>query len=80
VTKEDLREFVTAQSDAVTAVLALNRAAGPARDKCARVVYKWPTKTQTSQVGPSLTRLTDPDAGGQHACGSTFRFEKKKRP
>jgi len=79
VTKEDLREFVESQSDAMSAVLALNSERAGGRDKCARVVYKWPTRSLGSQVGTSLTKLTDQDhAGGQRACRSTFRFENKR--
>ena len=77
VTKEDLREFVSAQSNAVSAALSLNRAA-PGKDKCARVAYKWPTKSHGSQVGSSLTKLTGDEYGGQQACGSAFRIAKTR--
>jgi len=74
--KADLKDFVSAQSNAVAGVLALNPGQ---KDEPHRMAYHWPTRTLGSQVGASLTKLTSHElfGGGQKTCGSAFRLGNK---
>ena len=74
--KADLKEFVTAQSNAITGVLALNPGQ---KGEPGRMAYHWPTRTMGSQVGGSLTKLTSQEifGVGQKTCGSAFRLGNK---
>lgn len=75
--KADLKEFVGAQNHAVDRVLALNPSQ---KEEHGRTAYKWPTRTLGSQVGGSLTKLTEHDSVGvgHESCSAAFRLGVKK--
>jgi len=70
--KTDLREFVSGQFNLIAGLLALNPAQSDAER---RLVYKWPTRSHGSQVGGSLTKITDQDGDGdvERACKPQYR-------